>query len=431
MAGLFFGPPGGRVIVVGKGERSSERTWLLVAIGAGLVLRLLWMWLASPVPVSDYEKFRELAQDLLAHAQFGWPDPTAYRFPAYPALLTLAMRVSQSVSWLRFFDVLLSAALVPAAHALAKRLAHGDGRYGLAAAWVCALNPGFVFWAPILASEHPFALLVFLGLAALARPDGTAVPGLVASGVCLGLASLTRGEGLFQIPTFLLAAWLVTPTAALSRRVRDAAVLLLPVVFIVGAWTARNTVELGRGAGVSTSGGVNFYMGHGQSQYGYQPDTGTPFEGMSETAAQAKAYRMSLDALRANPLRFPKDVAIGTWEQYRPGAYAVSWSARLPRAPDGTYPEKKLPGRRFFSWIQVLGYAAVCLLALAALLLRQRLPRASWLVPLSLAFWNWVCYAVVFNANSRYRYLGEAAFCLLTAAAVAAWTAQRATRYSE
>jgi hypothetical protein len=419
------------VIEAGKVGKSSGRAWLWAAIGAGLLLRLFWMWLASPVPVSDYEKFRELAQDLLVHGQFGWPDPTAYRFPGYPALLTLAMRVSMSVSWLRLFDVLLSAALVPAAYALAKRLANGDGRYGLAAAWVFALNPGFVFWAPILASEHPFALLIFLGLAAVARPGGASAPGLALGGACLGLASLTRGEGLFQLPTFLLTAWLVTPGVRLSRRLRDAAVLMAPLILIVGAWTARNAAELGPGAGLSTSGGVNFYMGHGQSQYGYQADTGTPFEGMSETAGQAKAYRVSLEALRKNPLRFPKDVVLGTVEQYRPGAYAVSWSARMPRGPDGIYPEKKLPGRRFFSWIQVLGYAAICLLALVALFLRRRMPRAMWLVPVSLAFWNWVCYAVVFNANARYRYLGEAAFCLLTAAAIAAWKGQRTTRYSE
>src|SRR5262249_7734726 len=150
--------------------------------------------------------------------------------------------------------------------------------------------------------------------------------------------------------------------------------------------------------------------------------------GMSETAAQAKAYRISFDALRRNPLRFPRDVAIGTWEQYRPGAYAVSWSARLPRAPDGTYPEKTIPGRRFFSWLQVLGYAAICLPALVALSLHRRMARAAWLVPLSIAFWNWVCYAVVFNANSRYRYLGEVAFCLLAAAAIALWRARPLSR---
>src|SRR5262245_20387396 len=335
------------------------------------------MWFASPVPVSDYEKFRELAHDLLVHGQFGWPEPTAYRFPAYPTFLALAMRVSQSVAWLRVVDVVLSAALVPAAYALAKRLANGDGRYGLAAAWVCALNPGFVFWAPILASEHPFALLVFAGLAVL----GTNPLQLLVSGVCLGLASLTRGEGLFQIPTFGLMLMLVSPRLSFLRGVRNGALLMLPVGLLLGTWMARNNALVGPGSGVSTSGGVNFYMGHGQAQYGYQPDTGTPFEGLSEPEAQRKAYRVSFEALRKNPMRFARDVAIGTWEHYRPGAYAVSWSARLPRGPAGVYPEKHLPGRRFFSWLQVLGYAAVCLLALAALVLRQRMPLAVWLVP--------------------------------------------------
>src|SRR4029453_13268630 len=181
--------------------------WLLAAIGTALLLRLLWMWLPRPGPVGGYEKFCELAHDLLVNGQFGWPEPTAYRFPGYPAFLAATMRVSQSVAWLRVVDVLLSAALVPAPSPPAKKLANGDRRYGLAAAWVCALNPAFVFWAPILASEHPFALLTFVGLALLAPNP---LP-LLVSGACLGLACLTRGEGLFLAPTFLLLLWLVSP----------------------------------------------------------------------------------------------------------------------------------------------------------------------------------------------------------------------------
>jgi len=400
-------------------ETKPRRGWLLGAVAAGLLLRLFWMLYASPVPVSDYGKFRELAYDLFLHHQFGWPEPTAYRFPAYPAFLAAAMHVSTSDGWMRFVDVVLSTALIPAAYVLARRLANGDRRYGIAAAWVTALNPGFVFWAPILASEHPFALLVFVGLALLVRPGGAQAPALLGSGVCLALASLTRGEGLFQVPTFLLTAWLVSPRKRLSIRMRQIAVMLVPVVLIVGGWVARNRAEIGPGAGVSTSGGVNFYMGHGQAQYGYQADTGTPFENLSEVEAQKRAYRMSFDALKRDPLRFPKDVVVGTWEQYRPGAYAVSWSARLPRV-NNVYPEKNIPGRRFFSWLQVLGDAARCLRARVSLFLTRRMTLAVWLVPVSLAFWSWVCYAVVFNANSRYRYLGEAAFCLLAANALVA-----------
>src|SRR5262249_43140168 len=43
---------------------SGEGRWLWLAIGIALLLRVSWLLLANPVPVSDYEVFRRLAQDL-------------------------------------------------------------------------------------------------------------------------------------------------------------------------------------------------------------------------------------------------------------------------------------------------------------------------------------------------------------------------------
>ena len=79
--------------------------WLILLLG--FALRLAWLLFARPVPVSDFEGYRQLAINLLDRHFFGFSTPKAYRLPGNPAFLALAMLVSRSVIWLSFANVLL------------------------------------------------------------------------------------------------------------------------------------------------------------------------------------------------------------------------------------------------------------------------------------------------------------------------------------
>ena len=386
-------------------------------VGLGFALRLVWMLVAAPVPVSDYEKYRSLAEELLRYHQLGVPEPSATRLPAYPALLALAMLVSRSLVWLRLVNVLISTALVGLVYGVSYRLTRGDGLTASAAALVCALDPTFVFFAPVLASEHLFTALLMGSLLVLLLPR----PGLweraLIAGVLFGLGILTRGEGAFHLPTAFVALALATPRW--QRRIVGYLVFLIPVVVLAGAWTARNRALVGPGAGLSTTGGTNFYMAHNAATYGYESLEDTPLAGLPELQAHREGMRLGMEQLKKHPGRLVRDAVLGTKGFFSPGAYAVRISARLPHGPnEREYPEKRIPLRRPLAGLEVLGTFAIMGLVVLSLFLRG-LPPGARLLPLVYVGMSWLCYAVIFWANERYRFPAEAALCLLAGLALA------------
>lgn len=386
-------------------------------VGLGLALRLAWMLVAAPVPVSDYEKYRSLAEELLRYHQLGVPEPSATRLPAYPGLLALAMLVSRSLVWLRFVNVLISAALVGLVYGASYRLTRGDGLTASAGALICALDPTFIFFSPVLASEHLFTALLMASLLVLLLPGPGLWPRALLAGVLFGFGVLTRGEGLFHLPTAFVALALAVP--GWQRRIAAYAVFLIPVVVMAGAWSARNRALVGPGAGLSTTGGTNFYMAHNAVTYGYESLEDTPLAGLPELEAHRQGWRLGLEQLKKHPSRLVRDAILGTKGFFSPGAYAVRISARLPHGPnEREYPEKRIPLRRPLAGLEVLGYGVLMLLVVLSLFLKG-VPRGARALPLVYVGMSWLCYAVVFWANERYRFPAEAALCLLAGIALA------------
>ena len=382
-----------------------------LVVGLGLTLRIVWMLFASPVPVSDYEKYRSLAEELLLYHQLGVPEQSATRLPAYPALLALAMLVTHSLVWLRLVNVLISSVLIGLVYGVAYHVARGEKMVATCSALICALDPTFVFFAPILASEHLFTALLMATLLVLLLPGRNVMPRALLAGALFGLAALTRGEGLFHLPTAFLA--LALSTSGWRRRAVTFVVFLLPVVGLTGAWAARNRALVGPGAGLSTTGGTNFYMAHNPISYGYESLEDTPLSGLPELEAHRRGYQLGMEQLKKHPFQLVRDAALGTKGFFSPGAYAVRISARLPHAAnEREYPEKKIAGRRLLAGIEVLGYGVLMLLVILSLTLRN-VPPGARALPLVYLAMSWLCYAVVFWANERYRFPAEAALCLL------------------
>jgi 4-amino-4-deoxy-L-arabinose transferase-like glycosyltransferase len=368
-------------------------------------------------PFSDYLVYHDLAAGLVSQHQFGYPDPTANRLPGYPALLSIFMAVSRSGTWLNVCNVLLHGVLTVLVFFFATRLT-GTRAIGIIAALLCAANPTFVFFSPVLGSEHLFAPLVFgallLILSAQRDRPGQTLWKTIVAGAMLGLAVLTRGEGAFYLPVFLLLA--MRAGASWTQKFKLAGIMALACVSLLTPWYLRNLHHFGSGAGLTTISGLNFYYGHNPQRYGSFRLVGYPFDGLDEVALQKAAYQQAMYYLRTDPTRLLSDVRNGTTRLYFEVAnYAVH--ANLVMAGTtftyGSVPRKDYPKgsrgavKRFY-----IGLAALALLSLAF----WKRYHNRVLIPLVLiVLLNWFCSAVVFWGRPRYRYTSEIVFCILAA----------------
>lgn len=379
---------------------------VLIASIVGLALRLAWLWHAHPAPVSDFEYYRHFAEVLLDRHQLGDPQPSAARVPAYPLFLAGAMLLSRSVGWLSLLNVLLSTALIPLVARVALLLGLGT-RDAVYAAFLCAFDPTFVFFAPVLASEHLFVLLLFGALVVvLARRVALA-------GLLFGAATLTRPDALFYAPIFLL----VTRVRSNPMPVRGLAVFVLVAATTIAPWLVRNRLVVGPGTGLSTFGGLNFYYAHNDRAYGWHPVQGTPLEGLDEVQAQRRGYEIGLAYLaRHGSRRIVGDTLRGTQRLYSPSAwpFALYWSTRTPgRTPDENR-KNRIPGHRLWRHLAGLYRIPFCGALLSVIFIR-RVPSLAAVVLYGLVAMNWFGHCVIFWADPRYRYVAEVVFCILTA----------------
>ena len=391
-------------------------TWVLIILFTGLVLRVLWWGYAQPVPVSDFETYHRLAVSLFEHQQLGDPQPTAYRLPGFPIFLAAMMMISPSVEWLSLANVFLSTLLIFLVYRLAFLLT-GETQVSLLAAAICALNPTFIFYSPVLASEHLYVALLLSSLLLLLvdplQKSGIRMWRFILAGILYGAAILTRGDGLSYLPLIMIVAYFSVKVS--PHRYYPVLVFILSFVIIVFSWLVRNRILIGPGAGFSTESGVNFYYAHNDYKYGFHPLVGTALDGLNELERHQHGYQLGFEYLTNAPVfKITRDIAWGTVRLFlAPGIYSVFWSTRLPREGDGAdYPAKNLSGIIWF-YLLTLTYYILFLDALLSCFLISRYPPKTWLVLFGIVVLNWIGFSWIFWSTSRYRYVAEVVFCIL------------------
>jgi 4-amino-4-deoxy-L-arabinose transferase-like glycosyltransferase len=239
--------------------------WRLAAILVGaLAIRLLYTIAvagneASPGPTGDFEFFhgsanliaegKGLISPLLYH-ELGRVYPTAEHPPLWTLLLAGVSKLGGTgLLSHRLTGVPVGVAVVGVLGLIGRRV--GGQRAGLAAAAIAAAHPLLVAADGSLMSETLFGLFLALSLLAALRLLEHPSPGRAAVlGVAIGLAALTRGEGLLLVPLLALpAAW----AAARTGRVPRAAVAVVATVVVVSPWLARNWIEFDRPVLTSTN----------------------------------------------------------------------------------------------------------------------------------------------------------------------------------
>lgn len=395
-------------------SHQSDSTWTRVLIGTCLfavLIRLAWLAYVDPVPVSDFEEYRALAEGLLKHGQFGYPEPSAFRPIGYPAFLAIAMSISESTRFLAGCNVVLSA-IGCGLLGLTARALFGRKDVGWTACAIAAIYPPFVFQSPVLGTEPLFTVL-FLAALLLAldtRQSGSYRTAII-SGVIAGLSILTRGEGLFYVP--VLCGIRLLPTVQ-SIRIRLAHACLIAVLAAVTVlpWYVRNTLIMGPGTGLGTNGGMTFHQGHNPDHYGHVAGVYVTPQ-MGELEANRYWYAKGIDYIVKHPTSLISSAISGTIGLYTPSTSAMVWAFRLPTNDVSQgWQHKDLALYRPAKAMTLIATALLFSCAAISLLTLLRWPRRAAFVVGSIVLTHWGVYAVIFWGAPRYMYIVENLFCM-------------------
>ena len=242
----------------------SFRTNLALIVGAALVLRVLYTVLAARdlSGLGDYQFFQNVPNLLADGEGFTNPflaaqgtfEPTALHPPLWPLLLSVSSALGGTSELAhKLVGTLAGTGTVAVIGVLGRRI--GGTAVGLTAAGIACVYPVFVGADGSLMSESLYGLLIatvlLLALRLMDRPGPWLAAGL---GIAIGLAALTRTEGLaFLVLLALPAAWLAG--GPLRFRAGLAAVAIAGALVVVAPWTVRNHEAFGSFVPISTNEG--------------------------------------------------------------------------------------------------------------------------------------------------------------------------------
>ncbi len=396
--------------LTGWSSRALRALWTVTLVG--LAIRLGWLLVAQPAAVSDALGYTSLAERWVDQGLYErFDQPTAWRTPGYIVFLAFGLVWSDSELWLGWWSVLASATVVPLVAMLSRQLGLTE-RGAIVAAGLAAVMPPLVLWAPVLGPENVQAPLLLGALVLAAHPDRSARTARW-SGVAFGVAVLVRPESLVYLPVVAAVMWPGDLRAVLRRT----AVIVAVAAAVCTPWVVRNQLQVGP-VGLSSTGGVNFYLAHREDGYGFEHYEYTALAGLSEAEMSRHGYELGFASLSDSPFRLVGDVAAGTRSLYGEPRYAPYYSTR-DFGTRGPYPlgvpEWVVAAARTYNR---LGWMAITMLGVVgwATLVARRHRAALTLTGMALA--NWLCFAVVFFALARYRFPIEPFVCIAAAVAL-------------
>ncbi|MEO6495949.1 MAG: glycosyltransferase family 39 protein [Solirubrobacteraceae bacterium] len=346
----------------------------------------------SYVPNDDPADYERVAFGLRDGAYPGrpanLPGPSAYRPPLYPAFLAAAYETAPHVDlrvWARILQAVLGTISVWLIGVVALGLL-GRRRVALAAMAVAAVWPPMFLFAAAFLSEVLMVPLVLGSLAAALRWRETRhLRWVLACGALVGLATLTRVNGIVLLAPLVIAVW--GPAGQpLLRRALPALALVLVTALTIAPWTIRNAYVFDEFIPVATEDGYTLagtYNEVARAQTEFPAAWVAWYEVPSNQRAIAAVPNTETawnDALREEALGFAADhpeyvAKVGWWNLRRVfDAAGLDWLE---------YEYQGYGLTRAMARVELLTFWPVALLALFGLFseLARALPRWLWLVP--------------------------------------------------
>jgi len=270
-------------------------------------------------------------------------------------------------------------------------------------ALLVALLPSQVFFVTFLVSEHLFTSLLLVALWLILEADRAASGRLWwygLAGIGLGLAILTRSV-LMAFPAVLVAYWGLIRVPWRKIVIRTALVVV-GCAAVTTPWIVRNYQQVGA-ATVSTTGGVNFYIGNNpQSGMGWSNIDTVLFllhDPQYEARNDSLGYALGWQYIREHPLAFVKRAVMKVGYLYAGDLDAVVYQLMDSAKYD------RFDGYVLFGWLMQATFFLLLIASGGGILVFWRRDgwRSGFLVFL-LIMGYWTALHAVFFGAGRFHY---------------------------
>jgi Tfp pilus assembly protein PilF len=266
------------------GALLSNKRWLLVLIGAGFLLKLIYVIQSSDalsisVPIMDSKYYDQEAQDIVRGELIR--RDAYFMGPLYPYVLAAVYAVfGRDYMIVRILQIAGGAVTIALTYLVGKEVFRPSAAF--AGVVMLTLYGAMTFHEGEMLMMWLGTLINTAGLLVLHRmhpKTGYLVYALV--GFLIGLSALARANILLFLP--VVVAWvLIVPRS--GARVRKALVVAAGTVIAVAPATIHNYVAADDFVLITSNGGVNFYIGNGEEATGmFYPARGITFEQESAT----------------------------------------------------------------------------------------------------------------------------------------------------
>jgi hypothetical protein len=256
---------------------NKKRYWIALGliILTGIIIRLCIILFIPTIPTEDFWSYFQRAISLadrgVYEATKGYSD--ASYPPGYPLLLSLFFKLPfERIMVAKVVNVLLSACGLFFTSEIARFLFNRQA--SLIAGVIYALYPRSILSCALIASENLFIPLVLLWIYLIIQSDtGIKIKHSIINGLVLGAATLTRSiSWLFSLPWIIYQMVKKTP---IRQMIANFVVLIIAQMLVLLPWAIRNARVLGTGTFLTTTSGINLFIGNHSNASGewyYWPD---------------------------------------------------------------------------------------------------------------------------------------------------------------
>ena len=290
----------------------DRRVFLGGVIALTIASRLLLVGRMPPIiPNEDPGHYLQLANTILdegRYIEYGTQNYRAWRPPAFPMALSMALFLTGRNLWsIVALNTAWMVVLLLSLYFLVERL--GSERQARLAVVACAFYPTLLASSLEARSAVQFSALLMLATFLLFGRRG--LYAALLGGLALGLAALTRGNGLLMLPMLLAAYALYQPGRPDSRTrgslgppLRRIGLIVLGFAIAIGPWTIRNRIVMDHWIPIGTSGGMNMWRGHHPGGAGlHRPEYKAPYpKGLTEVELANYGTRESLKYWLREPM---------------------------------------------------------------------------------------------------------------------------------